>query len=324
MRSSKKTHWVLGCVLAAAGLTYCIVKKAKKAESDIEEQENKDQEDLAEIGVDTETLRNHGVSLTEDLVRGIHQTIYRSTDWDDDMINNIINPDIVLEENAVLHLLETEFKGKNQLDFVFEIPNYTKEAYKYPKIRDFKLAIDEAAEEMWAHKVVQSDKPYRKLEAYIAVNVIKDKDVDNMRSYVKKIPCEWYKDYANEANDGVARFYEDYNDPKKHEEIKRELKDKFISNYVAGNSENYEFHVAEIFLAWRISFQVQNKNRRNGINLISAVKCIQYLIEEFEIRRDNGNKVIKYDHILFHEADGSSDLPANFIDLNGRLEEYTY
>lgn len=324
MRSSKKALWALGCILAAAGLTYIVVKKAKKAEQDINDQETQDQQDLAELGVDTETLKNHGVSLNEDLVKGIQQMIYRSKDWDDDMINEIINPDTVLEKDAVLHLVETEFRGKKQLDFIFELPNYTEEAYKFPKIKDFKMAIDKAAEEMWAHKVVKSNKPYKRFEGYVVVNVIQNGDEDSERSYIKRIPCEWYKDYATEANDGVARFYEDYNDPKKHEELKQGLLKNFLDNYVTGPREGFEFHIADVFLGWRISFQVQGNNRGQGINLITAVKCIQYIVDEFEVRRDGGNKIIKYDHILFHEADGTSDIPANFLELNGQVETYTY
>jgi hypothetical protein len=323
MRSSKKALWALGCVLVA-GLTYIVVKKAKKAEKDINDQETQDKQDLAELGVDTETLKNHGVSLNEDLVRSIQQTIYRSKNWDDEMINGIINPDIVLEENAVLHLVENEFRGKKQLDFIFELPNYTEEAYKFPKIKDFKVAIDKAAEEMWAHKVVQSNKPYKRFEGYVAVNVIQNGEEDSERSYIKKIPCEWYRDYATEANDGVARFYEDYNDPKKHEELKQRLLKNFLDNYVTGPREGFEFYIADVFLGWRISFQVQGNNRGQGINLITAVKCIQYIVDEFEVRRNGGNKIVKYDHILFHEADGSSDIPANFLGLNGQTETYTY
>ena len=323
MRSSKKALWALGCVLVA-GLTYIVVKKAKKAEKDINDQETQDKQDLAELGVDTETLKNHGVSLHSDLVRSIQQTIYRSKNWDDEMINEIINPDIVLEENAVLHLVENEFRGKKQLDFIFELPNYTEEAYKFPKIKDFKVAIDKAAEEMWAHKVVQSNKPYKRFEGYVAVNVIQNGEEDSERSYIKKIPCEWYRDYATEANDGVARFYEDYNDPKKHEELKQRLLKNFLDNYVTGPREGFEFYIADVFLGWRISFQVQGNNRGQGINLITAVKCIQYIVDEFEVRRNGGNKIVKYDHILFHEADGSSDIPANFLGLNGQTETYTY
>jgi len=324
MRSSRKALWAIGCILAAAGLTYIVVKKAKKAEKDINDQETQDQRDLVELGVDIETLKNHGVSLNKELVESIQQTLYRSKDWDDDMINEIINPDVVLEKEAVLHLVETEFREKKQLDFIFELPNYTSGSYKFPKIKDFKVAIDKAAEEMWAHKVVNSSRPYKRFEGYVVVNVIQNGDETSKTTYIKRIPSEWYKNYHTEANDGVARFYEDYNDPKKQEEIKQELLKNFLDNYVTGPLEGFEFEVVEMFLGWRISFLIQGNNRGQGINLISAMKCIQYIVDDFEVRRDGGNKVIKYDHILFHKADGISDIPANFIELNGSVGTYTY
>lgn len=317
MRSSKTALWVFGGILAAAGLTYLVIRNAKKAESDIDEQEKQDKEDLDELGVDTEILRNHGVSLTENLVRGIQQTIRHSPDWDLD----VIDPDVVLEKDTIIHLTESEFKGKSQLDFVFELPNYTGDSYKFPKIKDFKLAFDKAAEEMWAHKVVKSDRPYRRLEAYVVMVIKKD---DEEKTYIKRIPADWYKQYATEQNDGVARFYEDYNDPKKHEEMKEDLKKNFIKDYVTGSQEGFEFRVEEIFLGWRISFQIQNNNRGQGINLISAIKCLQYLTDEFEVHRDGGKGVVKFENILFHDSDTTSELSPNFFNLDGEVEILTY
>jgi hypothetical protein len=82
--------------------------------------------------------------------------------------------------------------------------------------------------------------------------------------------------------------------------------------------------VEEIFLGWRISFQIQNNNRGQGINLISAIKCLQYLTDEFEVHRDGGKGVVKFEHILFHDSDTTSELSPNFFNLDGKVEILTY
>ena len=319
MRSSKKILWVVGSLLVAAGATYFVIKKTRETEQEIDEQEEKDQKDLEDLGVNTETLKNHGVSITENLVQGIHQTIRHSTDWDIDTID----PDLVLEDNSIVHVKESEFKGKTHLDFVFELPNYTEDSYKFPKIKDFKLAFDKLSDELWAHHVVKSPRPYRRIEAYVVISV-ENEETGTKKDYIKKVPQEWYKSYANEQNDGVARFYEDYNDPKKNEDLKNGLVNNFIKDFVTGDRDGFKFTVSDLFLAWRISFQVQNNNRGEGINLISATKSLKYITEEFKVQREGGKGEVKFEHILFHANDDTSDLSPTFYNLEGEEETMVY
>lgn len=332
MRGSNLLLAGLG-LAAVAGITYFIIKEVKKSEKEIDEQEKETEKSLEDLGVSTETLKEHNVSIInpKNLPEEMHKTISTSTSWDIDCID----PEKVLEDATILHVTESEFNNKKQLDFIFELPNINekkerevgynviKTSYKYPKIKDFKLAFDKASDEM-SKLVGNNCRPFRKLEAYLVVNVIGEK----IHTYIKKIPQEWYESYKKETNDGVAAFYEDYCDKRKSEEIREDLKKRFVESYISEGDENdeYSIEVVEVFLGWRISFQERIGNR-SGIDLISGLSCLKYVIEDFSVKRDgNEENAVYYKSMLFHEPTIAkfSDLSSLYYDLDGKIEELEY
>lgn len=335
MRSSN--YWIAGLgLVAAAGLTYYIIKEIRKSEREIENQDKETKKNLESVGVSTETLKENNVSLinSDNLIQEMHKTISTSTNWDLDLID----PEKVLSQVTIVHVAESDFNNKKQIDFVFELPNITESrkkpegynvinsSYRHPKIKDFKLAFDKAADDMAKFVGSGNFKPFRKLEAYVTVKITAPSG--NAETFTKRVPSEWYADKKNDANDGVVAFYGEYfsSDEKITEKVREHLKQKFIEDFVS-NDENSEcvLEVVDLFLGWRISFQERMANFRTGIDLISGLKCLKYITEEFSVKRDGRDETaVFYKGILFHEPGSFSELSNSFYNLEGETEDLEY
>lgn len=336
MKSSN--YWLAGLGIAAvAGLTYYIVKETKKSEKEISDQEEETEKSLEKVGVSTETLKENNVSIinSDNLVQEMHKTILTSNRWDLDLID----PEKVLQDTTIVHVSESYFNDKKQLDFVFELPNITERkstegykhniinsSYKYPKIRDFKLAFDKLADDLAKFVGTGNFKPFRKLEAYVTVQITSESG--NVEIFTKRVPSEWYAEKKNDNNDGVVAFYGDYksSDTDLSEKAKQILKERFIENFVVGDDSKYTFEVVDLYLGWRISFQERSGNFRSGINLISGLECLKYVTEEFSVKRDGATEnVVYYKSILFHGPSNLSESLSNsFYGLDGSLDDIEY
>lgn len=324
MKTSSKILIGLGAGLLTAATVYLFKKYYTSAKEEIrkdEEEENKHMEDL---GIAPEILKTGGLNLdSEDIIKSLHQVIRHSPNWDLD----VIDPDKVLGVDTIVHLAETmnPRTQREQLDFIFELPQTLNQSgYKMPKVAAFKKAVDEVAEEMWSKYVVTSNSPFKRLEAYVAIEYVSD-GVDEV--LIKRIPPEWYESYRQENNDGVVKFFEDYNKEDKCDAIKEKLLNNFIKTFVLSNEENNilteNLTVVDVFLGWRVSFDIQKNRKGRGINIFSAEKCLDYIVNNMEVKREGG-ETVKYQRIMFHGRDPRYELPASFYNLNGKLDKIVY
>jgi len=325
-KSSKILIGVGVGLLAGAATAYLFKKYYTSAKKEIKQEEEKEQQQLEEIGINPEVLKTGGLNLDgEDIVKSLHQIIRHSTEWDIDCID----PNKVMEEDTILHLSETmnPRTQREQLDFIFELPQtLNQRGYKMPKVINFKEAIDHVANEMWSKFVVTSNSPYKKLEAYVAIEYTSTED-GHTAVFIKRIPAEWYESYKQENGDGVVKFFEDYKNEDRCESIKAQLLENFVKTCVLQNeecqtlAENLE--VVDVFLGWRISFDIQKGRKGRGINIFSAEKCLNYIVNNMEVVREGG-KTVTYKGILFHGRDPRYELSPMFYDLDGTTTEITY
>jgi len=237
--------------------------------------------------------------------------------------------------DTLIHVSEVTNGNKRYLDFLFEIPNYVIKSYKAPRIGDYIRAFNDAA----AHindEFVKYQKPHTKLEGLFMFSYLNpdyDPEIEDSSEYISKtlkLDSDLYGDYADDRHDGLTKFYEEVQlacDDNEKGQLPSDLAEIFV-NWICEktdlNLEDVRLDRGFVFnLVYRVSFPIADADQHQfGINLMSAVKSIKWLVENLVVLRDESSgKEVRYEHVMVNTLndDGEPDWSYYFEEKDGKI-----
>lgn len=304
--------------LAAAWFLY---RNFKKGMADLNKQETDAKTALTGLGLSeqtaTELMQQPENEQEEGMVRTMFALARKSTEREYMLENDRLNPNsFVSGYENVIHVTESDYRGKKQLDFIIRIPDYTVGSYNTPRIGDYIKTFKDVAKEMATEIVKFTPYPHTKLAGYAAITYTnpdyKESDPESLpilSEYIE-LPSSVYADYAEEPDedgrkgrDGLTKFYEAYLKGETSEESLERLK-KALLEFINLKERDINVNFIEMFLGFKISFPESGKDGI-GIDFKRGAKCIKYLIEEVEVVREGRttNDTIRYNSVLFCTTD---------------------
>lgn len=331
--------------LGATGLAaaWSLYRNFKKGMADLNKQEIDAKTALTGLGLSEQTaselMQQPENEQEEGIVRAMFALARKSTEKEYMLENDMLNPDyFVGGYEKVIHVTESDYRGKKQLDFIIRIPDYTRGSYNTPRIGDYIKTFKEASKEMATRIVKFTPSPHTKLAGYAAITYTnpgyKEDDPESLpvlSEYVE-LPSSVYADYAEEPDedgrrgrDGLTKFYEAYIKGETSEESLERLKST-LSEFINLKEGNINVKFIEMFLGFKISFPESDPIRKDGIGIDfkRGAQCVKYLVEEIEVVRDGRttNDTVRYDSILFCTTDpnGNPSLAYHYeIGEGGRI-----
>ena len=315
---NKKTEKILvGIGLGLLGIfgVYKLVKAYKKGMEEIENQEFLETEELENAGVNTSKLKDEIKPDEKDFTR----MLYVATRFNEDIDLDLLDIDGVIDnlDHKVIHVRQ-RFDTKNKhnesrrrLDFLIDIPDYTSESFRGPKIGNFLTTFKDAAIYMSDELVKFSHPATRKL---IGSVVISRKINGEEKIEYRELVPEVYKAFADEEHDGLTKFYEtekrklNYTGPFDY----IQEADWLFENYPDLSREEEGLLIENILLQYQISFPIRS-NRPDelyGIDTKSGVECIKYLTEKLYVGREDSRNKVEYRNLMFNapNEEGIPDL----------------
>lgn len=300
------------CLLALVGVgiaSWWYKKEAKK----LKEQQQAIDDELDELGVSSEKLRDEiSPDESDNLVKQLFIGTTFNSGWD----SSFVDPEEALNSNTLIHVTQSPFfdkKGNHgqNLNFLIEIPNYTNGSYGAAKIADYIKAFKSAADYMWSSIVRFTNKPRQHLVGFIAVeydnrNKHEEDDDDKITEILRLEPVV-YERYADGEHDGLSKFYESIKTKGLSEDDEKSLEAWLRSSDTV--MENMA--VKDVWLGYEISFRIQTVNMGLGINFKTALECLKWMTEEMVVTREarfGGKSVeMRYENIMFHAPDQTGE-----------------
>jgi hypothetical protein len=315
---NKKTEKILvGIGLGLLGIfgVYKLVKAYKKGMEEIENQEFLETEELENAGVNTSKLKSEISEDEKDFTR----MLYVATRFNSDIDLDLLDIDGVIDnlDHKVIHVrqrFDTKTKhneSRRRLDFLIDIPDYTSESFRGPKIGNFLTTFKDAAIYMSDELVKFSHPATRKL---IGSVVISRKINGEEKIEYRELVPEVYKAFADEEHDGLTKFYETEKRKLNHTGPFDYIKeaDWLFENYPDLSREEEGLLIENILLQYQISFPIRS-NRPDelyGIDTKSGVECIKYLTEKLYVGREDSRNKVEYRNLMFNapNEEGIPDL----------------
>lgn len=316
---SKKTEKILlGIGLGILGIFGIVklVKAYKKGIEEIEEQEFQETEDLEKAGVNTSKLREEVKNEETDFTR----MLFTACRFNSELDENLFDIDDIIEnlDSKVIHVrqrFDTKSKhneSKRRLDFMIDIPDYTTESFRGPKIGNFLTTFKETAIYMSDNIVKFSSPATRKLVGFVVIS--RERNSKSIIEY-RELKPEVYKDFADEEHDGLTKFYEiekkrlNTTGPK---DYVKENAGWLFENYPDLSESDSTLYVENIVLEYIISFPIRSNKPGElyGIDTKSGVECIKYLTENLVVGREDSRYKITYRNLMFNapNSEGEPDL----------------
>ena len=315
---NKKTEKILvGIGLGLLGIfgVYKLVKAYKKGMEEIENQEFLETEELENAGVNTSKLKSEISEDEKDFTR----MLYVATRFNSDIDLDLLDIDGVIDnlDHKVIHVrqrIDTKNKhneSRRRLDFLIDIPDYTGDSFRGPKIGNFLTTFKDTAIYMSDELVKFSHPATRKL---IGSVVISRKINGEEKIEYRELVPEVYKAFADEEHDGLTKFYETekrkLNQTGPFDYIQEA--DWLFENYPDLSREEEDLLIENILLQYQISFPIRS-NRPDelyGIDTKSGVECIKYLTEKLYVGREDSRNKVEYRNLMFNapNEEGIPDL----------------
>ena len=311
MKKSSVLMAITGLALTGAAIVIAIKINKKQEQREKEEREEKKKEeiqDLSDLKVPEETL----ISIIENekdsgFVTKLHKILTHSPKWDDGQLDA---ERYLQGEEAVVHISQSLYKNQPQIDFYVTVPNYVKRSYAFPKIQDFKEALNGVSKELY---ILGAPRPFITLEAWMII------ETEGGEQKIMRVNPEYYASKKDEHSDGTKAFYEGFIRDSSEKE-KENLEEYLQSRIEKGIT------VKEVFLFWRVSFRIKTPTNKEGITLSQAAS-ISRLFLDMEVGKDN---IINYELLVFHtptpnpEFLDRSCMSTEILDLKGSKIEVEY
>ena len=314
---NKKTEKILiGLGLGLLGIIGVVkfVKAYKKGVEELENQETKETEDLESAGINTSKLREKTDDEEKDFSRMLYVATRYNSDIDLDMLEINGDPERGTEgvldciDEKVIHVRQI-FDTKprygesgRRVEFRLDIPDYTSDSYRGPKIGDFLSTFKKAADYMSSSIVKFSSPARQKLFGFVIISR-KDSSGDTIVEY-RQLTEDVYGEYAVGKHDGLTDFYKQEKIKFNHIGVYDYIKeaDWLFKNCPDLDREDETILIENIILQYIISFPIRSNKPGElyGIDVKSAIECIKYMTDEMEVKREDSNKIITYQNLLFH------------------------
>ena len=347
--TNKKTFVSVGKIglIALAGLAlYKLLENSYKKELktlvEAKEQENKDIESL---GVSPERMRSQVFDCEREVDRNIVKAMYvgieakieKNPDYAD-----LVDIDKVLASQNIVHVTEERgYKGLKYLTLLLEIPDNAMEKkgnFAIPRIGDYYVAMKQLKEHLWSREVVYCKEPIGRMTAFLAYSYTDPKKEGNENvTTTVEIPRSIWSRWEDE-HDGLVEFYEDVCknglSAIKKKGILGEFQDLLTNDFLGKNPDcdpsEFAIHYEDFILMYKISFKEARSEEDNGITVKTALGCLKYISEEFEVlRKGSDNGGVKYNRFMFHAPgeDGKFDsLTRYYTNKGGKIifDSYSY
>lgn len=315
---NKKTEKILvgiGIGLLGAFGIYKFVKSYKKGMEELKNQEFQETEDLVNIGVDTDKLKKEIKTDETDFTKMLYTAVRFNSDIDldlldiDNVYDNLDEKTIHVRQRIDTHSKHNE--SRRRLDFIIDIPDYTENSYRGPKIGNFLTTFKETAMVLSEDIVKFSHPATKKLIGSVIISRMKDgKSIVEYRELVPNV----YKQYADEEHDGLTKFYEVEKKRFNVTGVYDYIKDAgwLYVNCPDLDPNDETVLIEGILLQYIISFPIRS-NRPDelyGIDTKTGVECIKYLTEKLYVGREDSRNKIEYRSLMFNapNSDGIPDL----------------
>lgn len=180
---------------------------------------------------------------------------------------------------------------KKSLDFLLQVPT---KGVGLPTMGEFTSALKEATEKTWKDYVKFTEQPFGKFEAWFVINWTDENGV--RQSGMARVPKEIRNLYRKTDEKGAI--------------IKE--KDSFIETRCVkrlNEGEGAKLQLTGLkdpkfvraVLLWRVSYYIGN-GKYAGINLETALDCLDYLLNEFSVEAREGSEFI-YEHVVFYNSE---------------------
>lgn len=317
-KTEKILKWgILGGLALFLGIK--LVKAYKQGMEELEDQEFQETEDLENAGVDTSKLKSEIKDDEKDFTRMLFVASRFNTELDEDLFK-IQGDDGVIDnlDSKVIHVRQRfdtkirrgEPETRRRLDFIIDIPDYTLNTYRGPKIGNFLTAFKEAAIYMSDNIVKFSNAAFRKLVCNAVISRKKgDKEIIEYREIIPEV----YKVFEGDGHDGLTKFYEteimrlDQEGPQEYTKNA-----PWIFTNCPDLKDDDTMLIERLVLQYIISFEIRSNRPGElyGIDTKTGVECIKYLTEKMIIGREDSRNTMTFRNLMFNapNSEGESDL----------------
>lgn len=327
-----KTTLIKWMVVAGLGLAggYLFYRKTKKSYKELVAREEANNRLLAEEGLSPEDMEpqpspesGSGSSEDDNFVKKLYEEVRFESDLDIDCLDTdkiYTNP---VSENVV-HIRLGRKAGRDMLEFLFEIPfgaygSGREFSSTVPGIPDFlnsllgekkKKSVSEYEERSFREGglaqelksiLLVTPPAFSQMEGYFFLTFDrKDEGPDYPRcSGMVKIQPEFYRDYADDTQNGLSKYVA---------KVKLDLMRTKDACVLECESKNIEkVHIEDIILVQKLSFPVATDQHPDGVTLKTAVRCLEYILDEFKVVGNRGGK-FDYKYFLFYDPDAYDDV----------------
>ncbi len=318
---NKKTEKILvGIGLGLLGIfgIYKFVKSYKKGMEELKNQEFAETEELENAGVDTGKLKEEVEDDEKDFTKMLYTATRFNAELDEDLFD-VWGDNGVIDnlDSKVIHVRQ-RFDTKNKhgesrrrLDFMIDIPDYTSNSFRGPKIGNFLTVFKETAVYMSDAIVKFSSPATRKLVCFAVIS--RKKNGEDVIEYREIIP-EVYKNFADGEHDGLTKFYETETGRLNHTGVKDYIKDAdwIFTNCPDLRKDDDTLLIERLILQFVISFPIRSNKPGElyGIDVKTGIECIKYMTEKMIVGREDSRNKIEYRNLMFNapNPDGEPDM----------------
>jgi len=336
MKANKKT--IAGMILAGAAAVYGIIKlvakATKKEEARLVEERKKEDQKIEALGVSPERMRAQVAECEREADRNMVKAMYVGIESNlPDGDKNVIDIDAALRSKSLLHITEDRGKwGNKYLNFLFEIPDLSGTlGYNDPRLGDYFVAMKQLKDDLWSNIVRYCNEPRGYMAVYLAYsykNPRKSEKDYPLVSEVLEIPEAVWSKWRDE-HDGVIEFF---NDAEKNGLLpvcqKRgvwEIIDELLTADIASKNPGVELSTIsprpeELRLMYKISFREALRDGDYGVDVQTALNCLNHIYDEFSVTRKGSSKGgVVYNRFMFHAPndDGIFDSLTRYYTTKG-------
>ena len=211
----KKSFGIGLAAIAAAGLTFFLVKRSVKKEvAKIKAAEEQQDRDIEKLGVPAARMRGQVLETGNEADRNMVKAVYICiNDNPDNWAEDIINVDKALATNSLLHITEEKrARGGKNLQLLFEIPDLSGGDRNDPKIGDFYTSFKQLKEWLWSNVVLYDRDLYGNMAVFMAYSIKNPRRVSETDpefiSEVLELPKSIWSKWEGE-HDGIVEFFND-------------------------------------------------------------------------------------------------------------------
>lgn len=304
---------------------YLFYRTVRKSYKELTNREKVNQTILEKNGLTQEDMEPYQEPVTgepENFVKKLYTEVRFESNLEVDCVNtDLIYSNPVSER--VVHIKMGKRGHRDTLDFLFEIPLAAYGGREFsnlsPSVPDFLNAIlGETVEESDIaggsrkfrkgglasdlHKLlVVSEQPYTQLEGYYFLTFKrKDEEPDYPRcSGMVKIQESFYRDLAEDGKNPLSKYVA---------KVRKELNTSESTTLQCDSDDIEDVKIEDVILVQKVSFPIATESRPDGVTIKTALRCLEYILDEFKVIGRKAGTKFEYEYFLFYDPDSYDDV----------------